>query len=169
MLFILIIIGIILFVGFLSFVLADTERCHTPESRTGKRLENMLVGSTITGAILGIVCCFIWGVSYNSYLDLHKYRASFELRATAVSFYSEKGVQEFNVVPGKEITDLKYNQYQNTVGELIRDLRNTVEAYNRELVSKREMKASLFWSWMIVGPDDDMQPIVLSTFLKKGN
>jgi hypothetical protein len=91
------------------------------------------------------------------------------VRATAVSFYSEKGVAEFNVVPGKEITDLKYNQYQNTVGELIRDLRNTVEGYNRILVSKRQMKASLFWSWMIIAPDDDMQPIVLSQFLKKGN
>jgi hypothetical protein len=162
MLFILICLFIILFIGFLSYIFTDTDRCHSPGSATAKRLECMLVGFIVPTVILGFVCCFIWGASYDSYLDLHKYRASFEVRATAVSFYSEKGVAEFNVVPGKEVTDLKYNQYQNTVGELIRDLRRTIESYNQILVS-------LFWSWMIIAPDDDMQPIVMSQFLKKGN
>jgi hypothetical protein len=129
----------------------------------------MLVGLVIPTVILGFACCCIWGGSYSTYLDLHKYRASFEIRATAVSFYSEKGIQEFNVVPGKEITDLKYNNYQTMVGELIRDLRNTVEEYNRVLVSKRQIKSTLFWSWMIIGPDDDMQPVSLSEILKKRN
>jgi len=169
MLFILICLFIILLIGFLSYTLADTDRCHTPGSKISKRLECMLVGLTVPAAILGFICCCIWGGSYDKYLDLHKYRASFEVRATAVSFYAEKGVAEFNIVPGKEITDLKYNQYQNTVGGLIMDLRNTVEAYNRNLVGKQQMKSSLFWSWMIIGPDDDMQPIVLSQLLKKGN
>jgi len=167
----LIIIGlfIILIIGFLSFTLADTTRCHTPGSKLNQKLECMLVGLTIPTVIFGIICCGILGCSYFSYLNLHKYRVSFEVRATAISFYSEKGVQEFNTTQGKEITDLKYNQYQHTVGEFIRDLKNTVEEYNRILVAKRQMKATLFWSWLIVAPDDDMQPIVLSTFLKKGN
>jgi hypothetical protein len=168
MLFILIGLFIILFTGFLSYVYTDTKKCHSKESEVRERLECTVVGVIISAAVFGIICCFVWGISYNSYLDLHKWRASFEVRATAISFYSEKGVQEFNVVPGKEITDLKYHQYQSMVGELIRDLRNTVEVYNRELVSKRQMKASLFWSWMIFGPDDDMQPLVLSELLKKG-
>jgi hypothetical protein len=134
-----------------------------------KKLVGMLQGVMVSTVILGLVCCLMWAVSYNTYLDLHRYRASFELHTTAISFYSEKGVQEFNGVPGKEITDLKYNNYQHTMGELIRDLRNTVDAYNRILVSKRQIKSTLMWSWMIVSPDDDMQPIVLSQFLKKGN
>jgi hypothetical protein len=168
MLFILIGLFIIVIVGLLSYVFTDTEKCRSAWTMVQERLECALVGITISTVIFGIICCFIWGISYDSYLDLHKYRASFEVRATAISFYSEKGVQEFNVVPGKEVTDLKYHQYQSTVGDLIRDLRNTVEKYNRELVSKRQMKATLFWSWMIFGPDDDMQPVVLSELLKKG-
>jgi hypothetical protein len=169
MLFIFICILIVLFIGFLCYVFTNTDRCHSPGSAIRERLENTLIGITISGVILGFICCCIWGQSYDTYLDLHKYRASFEVRATAVSFYSEKGVAEFNIIPGKEVTDLKYNHYQNTVGELIRDLRNTVEGYNRIVVSKQQMKSSLFWSWMIIGPDDDMQPIVLSQLLKKGN
>lgn len=169
MLFIILCLFVILFIGFLSYIFTNTKNQHTPTSKIAARLGCMLVGLATSTIILGFVCCLIWGVSYDTYLDLHKYRASFEVRATTVSFYSEKGVAEFNVVPGKEITDLKYNNYQHTVGELIRDLRNTVEAYNRILVSKQQIKSTLMWSWMIIGPDEDMKPIVLSQFLKKGN
>jgi hypothetical protein len=75
----------------------------------------------------------------------------------ALEIYEEKAVLH---VDNRSFTDLKYQGYQENIGNLIQDLRDRIASYNQEYSEK------VSWSKTIVGisivlPDEDMKPLEL--------
>lgn len=129
--------------------------------------ENAIGGFAIGIIIFGIVTAVIQGASYYSYIGLFEAQSSIEPRLAAIRAYSQYGVKDFGPIQGNEITDLKYQNYQQKIGELIKDLRYIVEKFNGELLTKREMKKSWFFNWVIVAPAEDMVPVNMKEILRE--
>lgn len=113
--------------------------------------------SAVVCGVMGLVIMVvIWLCSYVSYVGMEQDFATIEQYESSVQLYAEKGVAEFK--PGKgmpsEFTDLKYQNYQTQIGQMIVDLRNKIRWYNEALVGKQIMKRSWFWSWCIIMPDN---------------
>jgi len=150
---------IICFVGFLSWGLTTSE---DKTEKTG----NMLAGLVISTVVLSVVSAFTVGDSYSTYIDLRKNLAVIEQYKEAVELYAEKGVQEFR--PGSassnEFTDLKYNNYQTQIGEMIREMRDSIVEYNTLFTSKKVLDDSFMFSWFIYLPDN-MKAIKMADYI----
>ena len=109
-----------------------------------KKKSEATSAAIVCGVIGLIFMCISWLVSYVSYVDMEQDLATIEQYESAVQLYAEKGVAEFQ--PGKglpsELTDLKYQNYQNQIGHMIIDLRNKIRSYNETFVGKQVMKKS---------------------------
>lgn len=138
----------------LGFLIALTDKSWEEK---GVRLK-MGVGWGIGFAILWtIVVINIIYCSYDSYLDQRAfYDATVEQYATAITMYEDKAVID---VESAAWTDLKYQGYQDNVAQLILDLRRNIVKYNELFVKKNKMHANPFFSWIIIGMDDDMKLI----------
>lgn len=99
--------------------------------------------------------------SYGSYIDMKQtYEATVSQYRNSIEMYKDKAVIHVNK---KTFTDFKYKGYQKEVSSLIKDLRNKVEEYNELYIGKKEMGGNIFFSWYIIGPDDNMKLIRLKT------
>ena len=106
------------------------------------------------------ICVITWGTSYQTYLKARTfYDATQEQYANAVVMY--KGYAEIDL-QSAAWTDLKYQGYQENIASFIMSLRTRIIEYNANIVSKRVMKANMFFSWFIVAPDDDMLVIKMT-------
>ncbi|KPK10641.1 MAG: hypothetical protein AMJ56_07675 [Anaerolineae bacterium SG8_19] len=122
----------------------------------------------VISAVISLICiCFTWGVSYQSYIGLKKKLAVVEQYKETVELYADKGVKEFtpSVSTSSELTDLKYNNYQTQIGEMIREMRDLIVQYNATVTSKRVMKDCWFFSWLIILPED-MKTIKMGDYLQ---
>jgi hypothetical protein len=100
-----------------------------------------------------------WGifiqVSYDDYLDQRAfYDATVEQYASAITMYDSYAEID---VESAAWTDLKYKGYQNNISGLIRNLRNHIINYNVAFVKKNRYHKNPFFSWLVVGMDDDMK------------
>lgn len=114
--------------------------------------------SVSTGIICTIVFAFIlgitWACSYGTYLDTRSfYSATKEQYHSAIDVYKDHAVIDMGKAA---FTDLKYQGYQENVGSFVNDLRDKIIEYNTIIVKKRVMGKNLFFSWLIIEPDDDM-------------
>jgi hypothetical protein len=100
-------------------------------------------------------------------VSLHQTFATIEQYKESIELYAEKGVAEFK--PGSasstEFTDLKYNQYQEQIGRLIRDLRDTIVDYNKSLTGKQIKNNSWFYNWVVIMPDG-LETVKMADYLK---
>jgi len=111
--------------------------------------------NTIGFAIVGAVIIFvIIGVSYGNYIRMVKTLVVIEQYKTTITYYSKKGVAEFKTLPGAEFTDLKYNNYQQQLGEMTRELRDKIVEYNGLYAGKLALKGNWVFSWLITLPDN---------------
>ena len=130
------------------------------------------ISDKIGGAVSAAIICFfvfgffsivIIGFSYANYVGLKQRIATIEQYKSAIGIYSDRGILDFkknemgNFERIGDLTDLKYQNYQENVYHMIKDFRNEVVKYNRKLVGKRTMKANWFWNWLIIAPDSDMK------------
>ena len=136
-----------------------------PDDRL-KTAKDNTIGFLIVFTIATIV--LISG-SYGTMLSMRKSLATIEQYKESIELYAEKGVEKFrpsNALPlTQEMTDLKYNNYQAQMGQMIMDMRDTVVKYNKDYASKKAMKDNLFFNWIIVLPDD-MKPIKMSDYIR---
>lgn len=125
-------------------------------SETPYKKENA-IWSIITCGIISTVIIItpLLGVSYFTYLEMEENIKTLEQYGTTINLYAQKGVKEFKSNHANEITDLKYQKYQEQLGKMIVDLRNQIIRYNKELTSKTIMNESWFWNWVIIMPDSD--------------
>ena len=102
--------------------------------------------------------------SWDSYLDLHVWRATHDTNIAALTTYTDRATPFVfstaqSSVSGKEITDVKYNEYQTSLKELVVQIRNITNRYNSKLASKRVAKNSFMFNVLIIAPDEDMKPL----------
>lgn len=114
------------------------------------------INTSIAIFIIGIIfILFISPISYKNYLDCRSfYDSTRHQYKNTITIYSD--IAKINV-KDKTLTDMKYNQYQNGITEFIKDFRDKIVSYNSTIIEKRKLKDSLFFSWIIVGPDEDMK------------
>jgi len=141
--FVILIALIVIAIGIFQFAVAYNDR-----SRKSAR------ANTISFAILGAVLILvIMGVSYTNYIRMAKAYAVIEQYKTTITYYSKKGVAEFKTLPGAEFTDLKYNNYQQQLGEMTRELRDKIVEYNGLYAGKLVLKDSWVFSALITLPE----------------
>ena len=147
-------------IGLLAYVVTEDRNPVT-------KMTNMWTGFIVPMVIFSFIICIVWAVSYSTYLGLEKKLAVIEQYKESVELYAEKGVREFS--PGQsgpsEFTDLKYNNYQTQVGEMIREMRDTIILYNETLTSKRVMKDSFFFKGLIFLPDK-LKTVKMADYIK---
>lgn len=101
----------------------------------------------------------IWISSYNTYLDCRSfYDATVIQYRDQITMYKNEAQLD---VKALSYTDFKYEGYQKEMATNIRTLTDGVVKYNKLIIEKRIMKKNLFFSWLIVSPDDDMVTISL--------
>ncbi len=128
------------------------------------------------GAITFIVCflvstaimCIVWGDSYAGYVSMQEKEVTIEQYAQTVRTYASRGVAEFKTGPSTntEFTDLKYQNYQTQIGQMIKDLRDQIKSYNEELIGKQVMKKSWFWNWCIIAPPKGSVVLRMSDYIQ---
>lgn len=135
------------------------------EGTKEEKVTNAWAGLIITGVIATIIMVLIWSVSYNNYIGMQKKLATIEQYQQAVELYAKNGVAEFEGKLGNEMTDLKYQNYQTEIGQMIKDLRDNIVEYNETLAGKTALNNSLMWNWCIVMPDN-AKLLIMSDYLK---
>jgi len=158
MLLMLISVLVIATIGYLSYEFTDKK---------GDKKENTCIGIIIPSAIISLITIIVLVASFNSYIRLQQKLATIEQYKESIELYADKGVQEFK--PGStsatEFTDLKYNNYQTQIGEMIRDMRDVIVSYNKGLTEKQIRKDNIFFSWYIYLPKD-MKTIKMADYIK---
>ena len=137
-------------ISFLSFTLSYNK---------GERVGNAVVGLIVPSVISSIIVIIITAVSYANYIGLRQYDVTIQQYAESISLYSKLTVPNKNVTQSSEITDLKYQNYQTSIKELIQKLRQKVVNYNKVLIGKQELGNNIVFSWLIIMPDKDMKTI----------
>lgn len=126
-----------------------------------RKLIDLFVGFGIASVIGLALLCPIWGVSYDTYLDCKTFfDGTKEQYASAVTMYSNYAEIDLKSAAW---TDFKYKGYQENVAGFISSLRQKIVNYNEMIISKRVMGKNLFFSWLIVEPDDDMLVIRMTS------
>ena len=125
------------------------------------RLKVGIGWSTILATVWAVAIIIIIYSSYESYLGQRAfYDATVEQYTTAVTMYEDKAVID---IESAAWTDFKYKGYQDNISSLVLDLRRNIIKYNDLFIRKNKMHANLFFSWLIVGMDDDMKIITMRT------
>jgi len=136
-------------IGWLSYA-------NTTSDDKDVKQANMHFGMIASGCILTLISCIILAVSYANYIELRQKLVIVEQYQETIQLYATKGVAEFHQ-PGAssaEMTDLKYNNYQTQIGQMIREMRDTIVEYNKSYTSKKIMKDNWMFSIYIFLPDD---------------
>ncbi len=119
--------------------------------------------NVISWAVFGftvIACCSIACDSYDGYLNLRAdYEGVVAQYGQAIVMYEDKAIITINE---KTFTDLRYQGYQQQLGQFISGLRITVVEYNRSYIKKSINEKNIIWGWMIFGPDEDMKLLQLN-------
>ena len=135
-----------------------------------KACSNTLWTFIICTVIAAIVCGFIYGASYANYVNMKKKEATIEQYVHTVKLYSGYGAGGFmleKMLAGGELTDLKYQNYQTEMAQILRSARNSVREYNETLIGKAQFKDSLYWGTLIYLPaHEDTTPWLLETWFQ---
>lgn len=108
-------------------------------------------------AVSVFICLFIFTISYFNYVGLMQWKTEIEsVQNQALSVYISYANTPLGA-EGKIVSDLndkKYENFQNNLFSMIKDLKNTITKYNDRLISKRVYKNTWFWGALIVLPED---------------
>ena len=118
-------------------------------------------------AVVSIVITLVMWESYGNYVTMKQHFINFEHHAETIEAYTELAVLDTKNVKTTtiEFTDLKYQNYQGGVKDLIEDLRNSCIEYNKILIGKELYGNNILFSWLIIMPDDNMKAVKISNFL----
>ena len=143
-------------ISFLSFTMSYSK---------DERIGNATAG-LITSSIVSIIVVSIFvGISYMNYIGLKQKNVIIHQYAESINLYSKLAVPNKNVVKSTEITDLKYQNYQESIKELVQQLRGKIVSYNYVLVGKRELGNNIVFSWLVIMPDKNMKILKMEDFI----
>jgi len=115
--------------------------------------------ATVLIVVFSIITTLIVSASWAGYIELKQTEATIQQYKEAISLYVDKA--KLDITDPKVLTDLKYNEYQNSLGRLIMDYRNAVNEYNKNLISRQILNNNIMLNWLIIGPDPDMTKMSL--------
>lgn len=146
---------------------------YTEEEMSSKdkknRKEGVIIGSCICAVAFLMIMGATWGTSYDSHVTMQERLVNIDAYKHAINIYADKGVAEFKsggVRMSTELTDLKYQNYQVQLGEMIVSLRRQIVYYNEAFIGKREFGSNWFWGWCIIGPPDGYKPLRMEDYIK---
>lgn len=143
-------------ISFLSFIMSYNK---------SDRIENAIIGLIIPSIISVVVVGFFVGISYGNYIGLKQKNVTIKQHAESINLYSKLTVPNKNTTQSQEITDLKYQNYQTSIKELIQELKQRVVSYNNILIGKRELGNNIMLNWLIIMPDEDMKILKIEDFI----
>lgn len=143
-------------VSLLSFTLS-----YSKDERVGNAIAGLVISSIISSIIVAVIV----GISYGNYIGLKQNNVVIKQYAESIDLYSKLTVPNKNVTQSLEITDLKYQNYQTSIKELIKDLRWRTVYYNKILIGKRELGSNIIFSWLIIMPDKNMEILKMEDFI----
>jgi hypothetical protein len=156
-----------LIILFLLFCIGISYLSYWGSEKDRDRKGNAFAGFLIPFIILSIIVVIARGQSYVTYIEIKENLAVIEQYKETIELYADKGIREFKPESPytKELTDLKYNNYQTQIGQMIRDMRDTIVTYNTKLTGKQVMKEGWVFSWLIYLPDG-MKIIKMADYIK---
>lgn len=154
------------FVFLLLLIILAIIAITSLDSDSKGRLINCSICGLVSTVVALMLLAIIWGGSWSTYVGLQGRAVTIEQYRHTIEIYADKGVAEFKINSSinSEFTDLKYQNYQTKLANMITELRWQVVKYNRVLVGKRVSKANWFWSWCIVAAPDDFKVIKMEDY-----
>lgn len=124
-----------------------------------------IIAFVVCFAISSVIMAFVWGSSYYTYVDLFERKAAHENCIQTIAKYVDKATPSFGKLPnvsvsGRELTDFKFQNYQTSLAELLKDARYNAMKYNASLAGKKVMAKSWYFGACII-TDDSLEPIQL--------
>ena len=148
--------GVVFVMLLMSGIIATICWWGTYKNNLDERPMNTFMGGIITFCVMSFFMFALtpW-ISYINYMNLVEYKSGkYEQYADAVQEYNRIISQQRG---DGEITDLKFQGFQQPMMELIKDHRRALTDYNTTLVGKRVLAKNYFIGFLIIEPDDDMQ------------
>ena len=126
-----------------------------------KILGHMFIWTGFLAIIYGVVAIASLMGSYNSYLNTRAYYDNIIAQYKgAITLYKDEAVAlDMEKAVKHTLTDLRFQGYQEKMGDFVLDLRKAVTRYNSTIIKKRLIKKNFFYGWYIIPPDDDMKTI----------
>jgi len=155
--------GFIFFLLFVCSIIALI--CYISNYNSGNAAA---VGFCICLTLSAVIMFITWADSYGSTVIMQERLTSIDQYAHTVRVYSKHGVAEFkeNSAARPELTDLKYQNYQNQIGDMITDLRDQINKYNNKLVGKNLMGKNWFWNWCIIDAPEGSVILKMSNYIE---
>lgn len=130
------------------------------------RLPFAIISISITSIMASIVLCIFVLESYLNYVELKQREITIHQYAENINLYSKlatsfKGDDQLP----SELTDFKYQSYQEGIKELSQQLRGEVVKYNKTLIGKRILENGIVFNWLITMPDKNMKVIKMRDVL----
>lgn len=138
------------------------DNCDSNIKKGRGRITARIIRTVLTVIPLAIVLSIFIGTvaftSFTSYIKLEGHFANINQYAKAIILYKENAF--VSPVCPKEITDLKYQNYQTQLGTMITDLRDVLVEYNKDLVKQKALKGNWFFKSVIYLPEDNiLEPV----------
>jgi hypothetical protein len=158
----LILLGILLAACIISF--SSAFSCYDRHGTIyciRRAVPNMAIWAVVISFIYGIIAIPSLMGSYDSYLDARAYYDNLIAQYKgAIVLYEDKAVAlDMEKAVSHGLTDMRYQGYQEKMGDFILDLRKSITDYNSTIIKKRLMKKNFFYNWYIIPPDADMHTI----------
>jgi hypothetical protein len=141
--------------GFITYVSTEKEEYKTT---------NAITAFVVSSIIFSIFLILSGLISYDSYIDMKQDLAVIEQYSNSIKYYKEQNISQFKNLNSKEITDLKYNKYQEQLSKMIIDLRNRIIGYNEIYAAKKVKKDSFLFNILIILPSD-MKPVKMEKYI----
>lgn len=151
---------IIMCVLITSIVCVITWCCSKKEDRKENTIGTAIVASVLFCILISVTML----ISYFSYVGLKKdYININNVYSNLIHNYTAyanvpTGVQGGHLV--SDLTDKKYEDYQDNLRYYITQTSNTISSYNDTVIGKETMKGSWVWSWVIYYPEK-LKPLQL--------
>lgn len=113
---------------------------------------DVLICWLIPGVVLGLMICgLVFLFSWDSAIDQHKRLGIIEQYVSRIKIYESRAKGNFTT---GEITDLKYNNFQEQLGEMVTELGRVVVSYNKTQIGKKLYHANpVFWGIIVYDED----------------
>ena len=156
------VLGIIVIISIVIIVLALSEYSNVKiTARIKRTLPSITVWVLVVLCAYGFIATMTLISSYDNYLEARAYYDNIIAQyKSAITLYEDKAVTlDMEKAVKHAITDLRFQGYQEKMGDFVMDLRKQVTRYNKCVIKKRLMDKNFFYNWYIIPPDPDMMTI----------